>query len=140
MRDIKFRAWDKKNNLMNQDVQDIYDSGISNGNNFFESFGALLQEENMIVMQYTGLKDSAGNNIYEGDLLKVLIPGTWLKGEDVMEVRFNETEAKFGYFCFRINRYATNTNDKLMNIGNNLRGAWCEIIGNIYQNKELLTK
>jgi len=50
-REIKFRAWDKKSKIMKYDI-----NIISN------SFGELLQ--------FTGLKDKNGKEIYEGDIIE----------------------------------------------------------------------
>ena len=52
MREIKFRAWDKLTQRM------IY--RVFNTRN----------DEDYILMQYTGLKDKNGKEIYEGDIIK----------------------------------------------------------------------
>ena len=56
MREIRFRAWYKSDALM-----------IDN-----ESFGGSIpfSNTNYILMQYTGLKDKNGKEIYEGDILQ----------------------------------------------------------------------
>jgi len=59
MREIKFRAWDKDNNLMLYDIQ-------AKQGYLFRDF---LNNPRFVVMQYTGLKDKAGTEIYEGDKL-----------------------------------------------------------------------
>ncbi len=73
---IKFRAWDKR--LMKLEM--IYN--IQDGSDFRgQSFGEYLNYPDCYdVMEYTGLQDSSGKDIYEGDLLmdkKQLISGIW---------------------------------------------------------------
>jgi len=66
MREIKFRAWDIENKEMFYDAQDAYDN---QGDVPASSFGSLLVDEDYILMQYTGLKDKNGKEIYEGDIV-----------------------------------------------------------------------
>jgi hypothetical protein len=105
-REIKFRAWDKDNKLMI----------------LFDLFSTLLSTYPMglEVMQYTGLKDKNGKEIYESDLLSD-------SHECFMECKWNEFSAMF----------------MLMNtgIGSSLSMGFAgqfEVIGNIYENQELL--
>ncbi len=113
MREIKFRAWDKIEKIMYLDVQDEYD--FICGSKIAESFGELLEDEDFIVMQFTGLKDKNGKEIFEGD---ILFDGTvksfviWKEEESMFGI--NNGKYELGYY-------------------NN----W-EVIGNIYENPELL--
>lgn len=69
MRDIKFRVWDKRWNKMIYDVQDTFEENYTLGIDYFGQY--LKNEDSFEVMQYTGLKDCNGKEIYEGDILNV---------------------------------------------------------------------
>ena len=62
----KFRAWDKREN--NWVDYPIYID--ANGDIYWEHYEMGLQEaDDLIVMQYTGLKDKRGVQIFEGDVV-----------------------------------------------------------------------
>ena len=108
MREIKFRAWDKENEAMVYPKGILFDARV-----VYFSCGTLEPHEGYELMQYTGLNDKNGTEIYEGDIL--------LSGDLVDVVTFSEG-------CFH-----------LKNAGyliSELRVY--EVIGNIYENPELL--
>lgn len=112
MREYKFRAWDFLNKRM------FYPSSF-NGLDIIN--GELLLRTNTILMQYTGLNDENGKEIYEGDLLE--------DGELIFEVFFEN-----GSFLVR------HVGDTGFMCGDDLM-SYCDtrkVIGNIYENPELL--
>jgi len=106
MRSIKFRAWDGQVFYIPtpDDVNDINDN-VSN-----------MQDEGVKLMQYTGVDDTNGVEIYEGDIIN--ITGRGFAGGRKEAVIF-----KHG--CFR----TQNAFDTLLGV---------EVVGNIYEDPELL--
>ncbi len=68
MREIKFRAWDTdKNKMVKVDTIDFYNGNVNDVDFYNQEmhFGF-----STILLQYTGLKDKNGTEIYEGDIIK----------------------------------------------------------------------
>jgi len=125
---IKFRVWDIPNERMIEEpyyfreASDSLDKEVSDMV-YAETWNDVEDGiwRSCFVMQYTGLKDKNGREIWEGDIVKL---EQW--SPKVYRVGFNR-----GAFCF----YKSET-DAYYNDCKYLEK--CEVIGNIYQNPELL--
>ncbi len=71
MREIKFRAWDnnKMKNVPLEWIRRTNDGELSFTDGQIDH-GEYLNINKVILMQYTGLKDKNGKEIYEGDIIK----------------------------------------------------------------------
>ena len=132
MREIKFRAWLKEERKMeNVKTMDFTDKTIRclKKNEFINAY--LLRRvsfDDVELMQYTGLNDKNGKEIYEGDIIKYKFPYD-IRLKHISPVKFLETEASFGIkdrYGNEIPLYTISANN------------YFEVIGNIYKNKNLL--
>ena len=126
----KYRAWDKTRNEMNYKVMvgncDTDDENWTCPIIWIEDREKWLHfDDYECIMQSTGLKDKNGKEIFEGDILDY-------KGRKAL-VRWHGSYASFIY------RFV----DELQNRNTEWKPLYlaymkCEIIGNIYENPELL--
>jgi len=133
-RPIKFRAWNKKEKEMWEVFEiDFHGEKIKGGKGFTKGKGTfynilIANFRDVIPLQFTGLKDKKGVEIYEGDILLWQNPEEEKGVGDIHEVVFKE-----GAFQKRwINTYGKTSFTLLADINE------FEIIGNIYEDKKLL--
>lgn len=126
MREFEFRACSPRwNKIIYQNDKD-YEINVISG-----SVWSVLdahEDENADIQQWTGLKDKNGKKIFEGDILKCLTHDErGDKFELVGDVRFEEFE------------YVIITNDDKWPCASFSVLPDKEIIGNIFENENLLT-
>ena len=122
-REIKFRAWDKRQSLMLNHV-DFNNCivGFSNNGNFgidaYIEHGTHEEQYSLELMQFTGLLDKNGREVFESDVLN------WSSGAQGVVTWDNEE------CCFAAENFDGSP-------GSWLTGMF-EVIGNIYEHPELV--
>lgn len=125
MNNLKFRAWDKKHKEMFEVIKIEYYPNI-----FYmakEPAWFVIRTENEIeLMQLTGLKDKNGKEIFEGDIVQ------YLDGE----YSFVGVVENSAFGIYAKNKYDNYSFEDFAD--ENTKEADVVVIGNIYENKELL--
>lgn len=124
-REIKFRAWSPRAKRMYsaeemaKDQMTLLPTGrFINVHSISVELSEIYSWDEMLPLQYTGLKDKNGIEIYEGDIVKYK--------KHTAKVSWNKLAAGFWF--------EGDIDFKDITI----KGSEVEIIGNIYENKELI--
>ena len=128
MREIKFRAWLKEDKKMvNVETMDFTDKSMQYLKRSEIINAYILRRESdddVELMQYTGVKDKNGKEIYEGDIL-------FFRDENMKYIVVWQ-DAAFIIKSIEIRKYS----EKMCWLDDT--EICCEIVGNIYENKKLL--
>ncbi len=121
MKEIKFRAWNKEEKCMIKKLYFVYET--ENGlNSLYNDKDQCLDEDEYVLMQFTGVKGKDGVELYEGDIVKGALK------DEVYIIEFFG-----GCFCYhRIGKENGWSNFNRESYGN------FKVIGNIYENPEML--
>ena len=138
MREIKFRIFDGVEMNYNVIGFDYNCGGIKRDivTTFHEKYGTEFYQisDNFPLMQYTGLKDKNGKEIYEGDIFKDC------EGK-IKLVIWEDNGFKSKYTFKRRYQGEEWFENSITDLGDTQSRRWgVEVIGNIYENEDLLEK
>ena len=111
---FKFRCWDKQIKKMRYGDIQLSCSGLPFTLEATSEGLKVVDIDNIEIMQSTGIKDRNGKLIYEGDIVA--------RGEDKAVIKYDDETASFYMRWVETETFIED----------------CEVIGNIYENPELL--
>lgn len=128
-REIKFRAWDKLTKKMRvvKSISWMYEDKkprfqLLDAYRYGVCYSLLRDESDIILMQFIGLKDKNGKEVYEGDIVRL----------DTPQNPYHPTRTKTIIWSQRFAQFCVDPCTSIM--------GWksVEVIGNIHQNPELM--
>ena len=127
-REIKYRAWHENTEKMYYNIESMYEYdpyGVRNDDRNsppFFYFGECLDNQYTSIMQYIEFKDKKGKEIFEGDIL------------------YTNSDVKTGYVTKSLyGEYIVKKESIIISLSEILENNFgIEIIGNIFENPELL--
>lgn len=133
MRTIKFRGYNKKNNqwlygfyLQNRGMHFVCPDEFATGKSWED-----YEVDTTSVGQFTGLLDDREQPIYEGDIVEAISVRRQDYGRKMLaQIVYDE---EFACFDFKASDRQRHINTSMMDVG-------LEIVGNIYDNPEILKK
>ncbi|WP_336161685.1 YopX family protein [Fusobacterium polymorphum] len=142
MREIKFRAWDKLNKEMfNVEIINFQERRVYKDTVSYRKF------EDIELIQYTELKDKNNKEIYEGDVVKLVHTGIEISADRLEDLKRFVGIIKYENGIFKIvktekslieSKYFEMEQKKVSEIFIYSKLYDLEVVGNIYENPELL--
>lgn len=142
---VKFRVWDvkkkeftcKEDFVIDGDGNFLFVEYDCEGAGLFDAIGIKYKGKQRYFVQYfSGIKDKNNKEIYEGDILKQEedLPNDCIEGDET--TRWVNHEVKFynGY----VSHDEDDIHDLIRNTNEDGQNSWVEIVGNIFENPELI--
>ena len=122
MKELKFRIWSKRVNQYIDIDTSNYDFSLN------ELFYEL--QKNHVVQQFTGFKDSKGNEVWEGDVVRIIYEGKIAEvyfDYNLGSFRLKDTNGK----SYPITTYRFDESGNLIGLIN----VFDEVIGTVFDNE-----